>query len=230
MTKLYDIPERHGGATAKAPRDDAAFVAAHTDLVQPPLTPEIRLQLAADARGIFERADTFVDSGLGARPYWAFAWPGGQGLARYILDNPAIVRGKRILDVGSGSAIAAIAAKLAGAASALAADIDPIACAAARMNAAANSVTLDVTARDLLGEALDCDLVIIGDLVYEPDLKTRVAAFIDTAIAANVPVLYGDRTSARRPPQKFELLAEYEAPLTPPLVDDFIERARVWRL
>ncbi len=227
MTTVFDMAERRGHAVK---RDFAAFVVAHTEIVAPPLVPEIRLRLASSPRGIFVAADHFMDSGLGARPYWAYAWPGGQGLARYILDNPGIVRGKRVVDIGSGSGISSIACMMAGAASVVAADIDPIATAAAVLNAMINGVTIDVTTRDLLGASIDADLVIIGDLVYEPDLKIRVASVIDTALGAGVCVLYGDRTSARRPPHAFQLLQDYEAPLTPPLVEDFIERARVWQL
>lgn len=229
---VYEMPDR-GGAERPGratERDYAAFVTAQTDIVAPPLVPEIKLHLASSPRGIFVAADRFMDSGLGARPYWAYAWPGGQGLARFILDHPDVVRGKRVVDIGAGSGISSIACGMAGAASVLAADIDPIATAAAALNATINGVAIDVTTRDLLGCDLDADLVIIGDLVYEPDLKIRVASVIDTALAAGVRVLYGDRTSARRPPHAFHLLREYEAPLTPPLVEDFIERARVWQL
>jgi predicted nicotinamide N-methyase len=83
---------------------------------------------------------------------------------------------------------------------------------------------------DLLGQDPDVDLILIGDLVYEPDLQMRVGAFLDSALRLGIPVLYGDRTTARRPRKDFQLLAEYAAPLTPPLVEDFVERARVWRL
>jgi predicted nicotinamide N-methyase len=225
------------GLTKTVPQQGAArahaltaFVQAETALATAPLVPEIQLHLALRARSIFVAADDFMDGWVGSRPYWAFAWPGGQGLARYLLDRPELVAGKRVLDIGSGSGIGAIAALKAGAASALAADIDPLADAAAKLNAIANGVPLETTTDDLLGALPDCDLLLIGDLVYEPDLQIRVAALLDDAVARGVPVLYGDRTSARRPRQDFVLLQDYEAPLTPALVDDFIERARVWRL
>jgi predicted nicotinamide N-methyase len=206
------------------------FVAAQTSLGSMTLVPEIVLHLANAPRNIFVAADEFVDGGLGSRPYWAFAWPGGQGLARTILDRPELVAGKRVLDIGAGSAIGAIAALKAGATSALAADIDPLADAASRMNGLANGVTLQTTMDDLLGNTPDADIILIGDLVYEPDLLIRVSAFMLAAVARGAVVLYGDRTSARRPRHDFQLMVEYEAPLTPPLVDDFIERSRVWRL
>lgn len=207
-----------------------AFVSNETDVACANLVPEIRLHLARDARGIFETADALMDGRLGCRPYWAFAWPGGQGLARYLIDNPALVAGKRVLDLGAGSALGSIAALFAGATSALAADIDPLAATAARLNAVANGVDLAVTTDDLLADPPDTDVVLIGDLVYEPDLVMRVGAFIDDAVRRGIPIYYGDRTSARRPRGDFMLRADYEAALTPPLVDGFIERARVWRL
>lgn len=205
-----------------------AFVERETELVATFAVPEIRLHLARDAKTIYQRA--FELEGYGLPPYWAFAWPGGQGLARYLLDWPGLVAGKRILDLGSGSALQSIAAKIAGAASVLAADIDPVAELAARLNARANGVAIDTTTRDLLGWPPDADLVLIGDLVYEPELELRVSAFLDMAARCQVPVLMGDRTSARRPPHAFEMLAEYVAPCTPALLDGFVERARVWRL
>jgi predicted nicotinamide N-methyase len=220
-------PRAHGAARTSAL---TTFVVAETHLVAPPLAPEIPLHLARYARDIFVEADLLMDGRLGSRPYWAFAWPGGQALARYILDHPELIAGKRILDVGAGSAIGAIAALKAGARSALAADIDPLADVAAGLNARANGVEMATTTADLLGIEPDCDVLLIGDLVYEPDLQIRVGALLDAAIAQGIPVLYADRTSARRPRRDFTLLAEYEAPLTPPLVDNFIERARIWQL
>ena len=210
--------------------DLVTFIERETQLGVSVLVPEVRLHLARDARAIFSAAESLVDGGLGSRPYWSFAWPGGQGLARYLLDNPQLVAGKRVLDLGAGSALGAIAALKAGARSALASDIDPLAVVACRLNAEANGVTLAVTSADLLGDGPDADVILIGDLVYEPDLQIRVGALLEAARIADIPVLYGDRTSARRPRHNFTLLADYEAPLTPPLVDDFVERARVWSL
>ena len=210
--------------------DLIAFIKREAALGASVLVPEVRLYLARDARLIFSAAESFLDGGLGSRPYWSFAWPGGQGLARYLLDNPQLVAGKRVLDLGAGSALGAIAAMKAGARSALASDIDPLAVVAGRLNAEANGVSVDVTSADLLGSKPEADVVLIGDLVYEPDLQIRVGALLEAARTAGIPVLYADRTSARRPRHNFSLLAEYEAPLTPALVDDFIERARVWSL
>jgi predicted nicotinamide N-methyase len=207
-----------------------AFIRAETTVGVAPLTPEIRLHLATAARDIFATAEALMDGRMGSQPYWSFAWPGGQALARYLIDHPELVAGKRVLDIGAGSAIGAIAALKCGALSALAADIDPLAQVAARLNSALNGVDVEVTDRDLLGTVADADVILIGDLVYEPDLLIRVGAFVEGAVAAGRMVLYGDRTSARRPRQAFRQLAEFDAPLMPALVDDFFERARVWQL
>jgi predicted nicotinamide N-methyase len=205
-----------------------AFITAHTELIAPPLVPEIRLHLAQNAFAIFEAAYALEPDGL--RPYWAFAWPGGQALARHLIDHPALVAGRRVLDLGAGSGLGAIAALKAGAFSATAADIDPLSVSACLRNAVANDVPLSVTTDDLLGADTAFDLVLIGDLVYEPDLKDRVGAFLSAHTRRNVPILYADRTTARRPPGDFRLLAEYSAALTPALDEDYPECARVWRL
>ena len=203
-----------------------AFVLAHGEAMQPPLVPEITLLLAREHINIFHEADKFQ----GEQPYWAFAWGGGQGLARWILDNPSAVAGKRVLDVGSGSAIEAIAAMKAGAASAVANDTDPVSCAAALLNAQANGVTVQVSDEDLLGTDPKADVILIGDVFYLPDLVTRVDAFLERALRRGVTVLFGDRATARHPTVPMTLLAEYRAPLTPELQIGYIETSRVWCL
>ena len=211
-------------------RDDVAFIKAHTVLLAPALVPEIRLHLARASREIFQAAEGHATTGGRWPPYWAFAWPGGQGLARYILDHPSCVAGKRVADIGAGSGLAALAALRAGALSALAVDPDPLACAAMAQNAASNGLDLTIRNEDPLGTEPDADLVLIGDLVYEPELEIRVAAFLEAACRRGTEVLYGDRTTARRPPLDLMLLEEYRAPLSPALEDDHIEHALVWRL
>lgn len=197
--------------------------------MRPPLAAEIVLALARDARGIWQHADDTFGPGRSAYPFWAFAWPGGQALARHLLDHPALVCGRRVIDVGCGSGIAAIAAAMAGAADVLATDIDPVAVAAVRRNAAANAVAVEATTDDILAAAPDADVILIGDLVYLPELVIRVTAFLEAARERGALVLFADRTSIRRPRIDLELLAEYEAPLAPALQEGFVERARVWR-
>ncbi len=194
------------------------------------LVPEIRLHLARDPTGIFAAIDDLERPGDRYPPYWAFAWPGGQAMARLLLDRPEMVAGKRVLDIGSGSGIAAIAAALGSAAEVLAVDIDPLATMAVGLNAAANGVALATLTGDVLGDLPATDVVLIGDLVYEPELQTRVAATLEEARRQGLDVLIADRTSARRPPMALEAVAEYDASLTPPLPAHAFERARIWRL
>ena len=215
-----------------------------TRLARTALVPEIALHLARDATGIFAAVEAIARVGEKMPPYWAFAWPGGQATARYLLDNPEMVRAKRVVDIGSGSGIAAIAAMMAGARSSLAADIDPLAEIAAAMNARANGVEIATTTADILGAVPDVDLVLLGDLVYEPEMETRVTALLEAAATRGIEVLVADRTSARRlrpgrllvgnrrPKQEshFMPVAEYDALLDPPLPAHPFERARLWRL
>lgn len=202
------------------------FLSHQTTPAQAALLPEIVLHLASNPLGIFEAAEA-----IGAeRPYWAFAWPGGQALARWLLDNPACVAGRRVLDIGSGSGLTAIAALKSGAVAAVANDTDQLACAAARLNATVNAVPLAISGHDLLGDEPDADLILIGDLFYEPDLVTRVTAFLERASRRGAEILFADRTTSRRPALQFELVGEYEAPLTPDMEVAYVERARIWRL
>lgn len=208
----------------------ATFVRDHTLRREVPLVPEVALLLARDPYGIFQAREALDEDAGPWPPFWAFAWPGGQGLARHILDHPALVAGRRVLDIGSGSGLTSIAAMLAGATSVLAADVDPLAEAAARANAELNGVEIATTTRDLLGRAPDTDLIVIGDLVYDPELYQRVSAFLDAARRRSVDILLGDRTTARRPASDLELLAEYGAPVVPELQEGWYERSRVFAL
>ena len=204
----------------------AEFVTAQTERVALPLTPSIAAFVARNSHEIWQAAH---EAGF-AQPFWAFAWPGGQALARYILDHPEVVAGRTVLDIGSGSALAGIAAARAGARAVLAADTDPLAQVVARLNAGASGVAIETTTRDLLGGVPQADLVLIGDLFYEPELQVRVDAFLAAARGRGTPVLFADRTTAKRPECALELLVDHMAPPVPALLEGHIERARVWRL
>lgn len=210
--------------------DIETFIRGNTAPLHTPLVPEIGLLLACDPVGIFQAAETFERPGLRLPPFWAYAWPGGQALARHLLDHGDDVRGRRFVDIGAGSGIASIAAAMAGAASVLAADIDPLAAVAAALNAERNGASVQITTRDLLSAAVDADVVLIGDLVYEPELATRVAGFLEAMTRSGASVLMADRTTARRPPLAFDLVADYPAPVAPELPGSPFERARVWQL
>jgi predicted nicotinamide N-methyase len=164
-------------------------------------------------------------------PYWAFAWAGGQALARYLLDNPGLVDDRCVLDLGSGSGLVAIAAAKAGARRALAADIDAFAVAAIELNAAANGVALETTADDLLATPVaGFDVVLIGDLFYERPLAERVLSFAGAAVAQGALVLSGDPRRSYFPADRFHILAEYSVPVTRELEDSEIKHTAVWQL
>ena len=211
----------------------ATFVVANTQFGRAQLVPEIKLRLAIDSHGIFQAAE-YLERAPEARfpPYWAFAWPGGQAIARYVLDNAPLFAGRRVVDIGSGSGIGAIAAAMAGAAHVLAADIDPVAEVAIGLNAAANGCSgrISTTTRDLLGEIPEADLILLSDIVYEPELALRVGVFLERAAGAGRVLLMGDRLSARNPAGQLDELARYPAPLMPALIDDDDEQGRVWRV
>jgi len=212
----------------------AAFILANTRLLSPPLVPEVRLHLAAESLPIWRKTeDELGREGL-PPPYWAFAWAGGQALARYLLDHADVVRGRQVLDLGAGSGIAAIAAMKAGAAAALAADIDGFAQVAMGLNAAANGVGLATTTNDLLSEggaeASAAQLLLVGDLFYERPLADAVLKFIERAAAAGATVLVGDPRRSYFPASRFVPVAEYQVPVSRELEDAEIKRAAVWRL
>jgi predicted nicotinamide N-methyase len=160
-------------------------------------------------------------------PYWAFAWAGGQALARYILDNPDIVRGKRVLDIGSGSGLVGIAAAKSGAAHVLAADIDGHAIAAIKLNAAANAIDIAVTQNDVIGLPGDWDIILVGDLFYERPLAERLLTWL---APMTIPALLGDPGRNYFPKQGVEKLAGYSVQTTRDLEDRDIRETGVYRL
>lgn len=218
---------------SRAPRlitDRSAFILANTRVSRPVHCPEIQLHLADDAVALWQLTEEELGR-LGLDPpFWAFAWAGGQALARYLLDRPHIVRAKRVLDLASGSGLAAIAAMLAGAASALANDIDPFAAEAARLNADLNTVQVAVHCGDLIGQDLDPDLILVGDLFYDRDLAQRVLAWLRWHQARGVEVFVGDPRRAYFPADAFEELAHYSVPTSRSLEDAEIKQTGVWRL
>ena len=214
--------------------DPPEFIRANTELLAVPLAPEIRLHLAAESLPIWRNTEEELGEMNVPPPYWAFAWAGGQALARYLLDNPVLVAGRSVLDLGSGSGLTAIAAMRAGAASALAADIDGLALAAIQLNAMANAVDIETTGADLLRAPADkidrrFDVVLVGDLFYERQLAERVLTFITAARAKGADILVGDPRRSYFPPERFRQIAEYSVPVTRELEDAEIKRTAVWR-
>jgi predicted nicotinamide N-methyase len=212
-------------------RDWEQFIRDNTRLIAPPLVPELRLYLAEESLPIWRRTEEELGAMNVPPPYWAFAWAGGQALARYLLDNPQLVRGHRVLDLGAGSGLGGIAAMRAGAKEALIADIDSVSLVAARLNADANDISVKTTNDDLLtaSELADFSVVLIGDLFYERALAELVVAFIDRVTAAGALVLIGDPQRSYFPKGRFTETAQYSVPVTRELEDAEIKRTSVWR-
>jgi predicted nicotinamide N-methyase len=214
------------------PRDEteyAAFIAANTKLLAPPLVPEIRLHLAEETVPIWQKSEEELGEMNVPPPYWAFAWAGGQALARYLIDHPREVAGKRVLDLGTGSGLTAIAAMKAGAASVLAADVDRMALASVRLNTQENGVVAETTDRDLLAGPPDgYEVVLVGDLFYERELADRVLTYISLAAERGARVLIGDPQRNYFPKSRLQMIAQYEVPVTRELEDALIKRTAVW--
>jgi len=207
------------------------FILANTRLLAVPLVPEIRLHLAEESLPIWQKTEEELGRINVPPPWWAFAWAGGQALARHLLDHPTLVAGRSALDLGAGSGLAGIAAMKAGATRALAADTDPFALAAIALNAGANDVALEATDRDLLAaKPARFEVILVGDLFYERPLAERVLAFLEAARDQGASVLAGDPRRSYFPKERFVQVAEYSVPVTRDLEDAEIKRTTVWRL
>ncbi|HVZ05976.1 methyltransferase [Hyphomicrobium sp.] len=208
-----------------------SFIVNNTKLLAPPLVPEISLHLAAESLPIWQKTEEELGEMNVPPPYWAFAWAGGQAMARYLFDNASVCEGQAVLDLGSGSGISAIAAAKTGATCVLAADVDPLACAAVDLNAEVNDILVSTTMDDLLsGGPRDEGVIIVGDLFYERELAERVLAFLDAAKSNGSRVLIGDPQRSYFPRNRFEKLAEYQVPVTRELEDAEIKKTAVWQV
>jgi predicted nicotinamide N-methyase len=211
-----------------AASDKADFIRTHTRLLAVPHTPEIRLYLADEATTLWEKTEEDLgEMGL-PPPFWAFAWAGGQALARYVLDHPGIARGQRVLDFASGSGLVAIAAALTGAAHVEASEIDDFALAAIELNAAANGVAIAPRVGDIVGEDDGWGLVLAGDVSYERDMAERVTGWLASLAARGARVLIGDPGRTYLARDRLEPIAEYRIPVTRALEDMEIKCTEVW--
>ena len=216
----------------RAPDDPLGFIQAHTRLLPVPYAPEIQLHVADEATELWQKTeDELQEIGL-PPPFWAFAWAGGQALARYILDNVEVANGRRVVDFASGSGLVAIAAARAGAQSVVASDLDPFAVAAIGINAAANGVAAQIrpVSSDLLGTVPEADLVLAADVFYERDLAGAVTAWLTELQARGRTVLIGDPGRTYLPRARLECLATYAVPVSRALEDAEIKQSHVWRL
>lgn len=210
--------------------DVPAFIRENTRVLAPSHIPELSLHLADDAVALWQLTEEQLgELGL-PPPFWAFAWAGGQALARYVLDNGEVVRGKTVLDVASGCGLVAIAAMKAGATSAEAVDIDRFAAHAALLNAELNAVQVSTSDEDPVGKPTSAEVILVGDLFYDRDLAPRVLAWLIEQQAAGKTVLIGDPGRTYLPRDKLEQIAAYDIPVTRALEDAEIKRAAVWRL
>lgn len=207
------------------------FIQDNTRLLAPPLVPEIRLHLAEETLPIWRKTEEELGEMNVPPPFWAFAWAGGQALARYLLDHRELTAGRSVLDLGSGSGLTAIAAAMAGASDVLAADVDAIAEVAAGLNAAVNGVSVRTTTENLLRVALPkANVILVGDLFYERQLADDVLDRIEGAGRQGSLVLIGDPQRSYFPRNRFQRLAEYKVPVTRELEDAEIKSTAVWKV
>jgi predicted nicotinamide N-methyase len=206
----------------------ADFIRAHTALARPALVPELILWSATEITPLWQATEAWLAARDLAPPFWAFAWPGGQALARHVLDHPRLVAGRRVLDFAAGGGIAAIACARAGAASVVAAEIDPLARAAIALNAAENGVAVTVAAEDLVGTPGQWDLILAGDVCYEAPMTARILPWL-RARARGAEVILADPGRAYLP-AGLAALARYRVPTTRELEDRDSREVTLYRL
>lgn len=206
-----------------------AFLRAHTLPGRAPLVPEVELYLASEITPIWQATEDWLAERNIAPPFWAFAWPGSQALARHMLDNPSLVAGKRVLDFAAGGGLAAIACVLAGAASVEAAEIDPLAIAAIRLNATTNNVAVAAPEGDVVGAACRWDVILCGDVCYEAPMTRHILPWL-RAMAATAEVWIADPGRAYLPAEGMAVVTAYLVPTTRELEDRDTRTVTLFRL
>jgi predicted nicotinamide N-methyase len=210
--------------------DLSGFIRANTALLAPPLVPEIRLHLATEIVPLWRKTEEELERDGIPPPFWAFAWAGGQALARYILDHPADVAGRSVLDFGTGSGLVAIAAAKAGAAGVLAADIDRFSIGATLLNAEENGVTLNATCEDLIGSEVEWDTILVADMCYERPLADQLLTWLMQRARGGTRVLLGDPRRSYFPHAGVTPLASYQVATTRELEDREVRETGVYAL
>jgi predicted nicotinamide N-methyase len=215
---------------ANTARDPISFICSHTALASPPLLPEMTLHLATEMTPLWWATETWLESKGIEPPFWAFAWAGGQVIARFLLDQPDWVRGRRVLDLASGSGICAIAAARAGAAHVIAVDRDPLAVQAISLNAQLNGVVVDAYAEDIVTPngfpswVLDCEVILAGDVCYDAAMTAVFLPWLRARVANGAHVLLGDPGRYYVPSQGIFQLARYQVPCS----DDVEAAKEIW--
>jgi predicted nicotinamide N-methyase len=212
---------RHNGAVPSTPQ---------VALVPVPFVPELLIFQAPTDAGLWDSSGGEYHSDR-PPPFWAFAWPGGQALARFVLDHPEIVAGRDVFDLGAGSGLVGIAAAMAGAARVTVGDTDAEAIAAARRNASENGVRVEDRVDDVLAGMVAADVVLVGDLFYGPTMTNRVMRFLRRVqVESGAQVLVGDPGRGFLLPDRFEALATYDVPVRSVVEDVATMRATIWQL
>ena len=218
---------------ARLPADPEGFITANTALETPAMVPEFRLWLATEYVPIWQATESWLDEQNVDPPYWAFCWPGGQAVARYLLDHPETVRGRQVIDFAAGSGVSSMAAARAGAARVVANDIDALSLVAARLNAAANGLAIEVSVEDWLAGpdgAPDADVVIAGDVCYEREMSTRALAWLRGHARRDRLVLLGDPGRNYFSAQGLRELARYDIPTSLQLENRGMRETVVWQV
>jgi predicted nicotinamide N-methyase len=218
---------------ARLPEDPEQFIRTNTALEAPVMVPEFKLWLATEYVPIWQATEAWLDEKNVDPPYWAFCWPGGQAIARYLLDHPDLVRGKSVIDFAAGSGVSSMAAMRAGARSVVANDIDALSLIAAQLNADANGLAIETSAQDWLAGAdgaPEADVVIAGDVCYERDMSVRALKWLRSHANAGRLVLLGDPGRNYFSAQGLEELARFEIPTSLQLENSGMRETVVWRV
>ncbi len=209
--------------------DMAGFIRQNTEISAPPHVPEIRLHLATELNPLWHKTEYELEKAGLPPPFWAFAWAGGQGLARHVLDHPQLVRNKEIVDFACGSGLVGIAAALAGCKNVTCVDSDPFCGEAVKLNSLLNGVSVDCKIADIVGEVMSADVVLAGDVFYDRELAGQVSPWFLDLDRRGKTILVGDPGRAYLPTDMLSELAVYEVRSTRELEDSEIKRTTVWR-
>lgn len=218
---------------ARLPVDPEGFIRRNTALEAPAMVPEFKLWLATEYVPIWQATEAWLEEQNVDPPYWAFCWPGGQAVARYLLDHPTLVEGRRVIDFAAGSGVSSMAAARAGAATVIANDIDTLSLVAARLNASANGLAVETSDEDWLAGpsgSPDADVVIAGDVCYEREMSVRALAWLRSHAAKGRLVLLGDPGRNYFSAQGLEERARYDIPTSLQLENRGMRETVVWRV
>ncbi len=212
------------------PAAAAAFIRTHTVLGHAPLVPEFALFLASEITPIWQATEDWLHTKNIAPPFWAFAWPGSQALAREILDRPALVAGRHVLDFAAGCGLASLAAAKAGAASVEAAEIDPLAIAATQLNARENGLVVTGLGEDVVGAACRWDIIFTGDVFYEAKMSSVIAKWLSDCVSSGAKVIVADPGRKYLPKKGLFEVASYEVPTSFELEDKPVRTTKIYEM